>query len=125
MPKTTMFTFGLFDNSSKKYTKVNEYLAENINSVTEILKICNKPIFFVGNGSIVYKDVLEFNLKENAIFIDDETCHKLNAVSLGRAAFDVFSNSKYSEEEYNLSPLYLRKSNAERDLEEKQNGNNN
>lgn len=123
MLKTAMFTFGLFDNSSKKYTKVNEYLAENINSVTEILKICNKPIFFVGNGSIVYKDVLEFNLKENAIFADDKICHKLNAISLGRAAFSVFSNSKCSEEEYNLSPLYLRKSNAERDLEEKQNEN--
>lgn len=119
-----MFTFGLFDNSSKKYIRTDKYLAENINSVTEILRICNKPIFFVGNGSIVYKDVLQSTLKENAIFPNNEACHNLSAISVGRAAFDVFSNSKYSEE-YNLSPLYLRKSNAERDIEEKQNGNNN
>lgn len=116
--------FGLFDNSTKKYIKVDNYLAENINYVTEILSFCNKPIFFVGSGSIVYKDVLESVLKENAIFSDIENDNKLNAVSIGKAAYTIFFCNEYSEE-YNLSPLYLKKSNAERELEAKQNGNNN
>ena len=116
--------YGLFDNDSNRHIKVGSYLAENINCVTEILKICNKPIFFVGSGSIVYKDMLKSTLKENAFFADDTYC-KLSSVSVGKSAFDVFTNNKYMDEEYSTSPLYLKKSNAERELEEKQNGNNN
>lgn len=116
--------YSLFDTSSKDYVQVGEYLAEDINYVTEILKICNKPIFLVGNGSIVYKDVLKSSLKENAIFSDNEELNKLTSKSVGIAAFDVFTNNKYSEE-YNLSPIYLKKSSAERELEAKQNGHKN
>ena len=92
--------------------------------ITEILSFCNKPIFFVGSGSIVHKDMLESVLKDNALFAENENYNKLNAVSIGKAAFKIFSCNEYSEE-YNLSPLYLKKSNAERELEAKQNGNNN
>ncbi len=116
--------YGLFDNSLKKYVKIENYLAENINSITEILKVCNKPIFFVGNGSIVHKDVLESSLKEKAIFNNNEETNNLTAVSIGKAAFDVFTNNE-SSKDYNLSPIYLKKSSAERELEEKLNGNNN
>ena len=106
--------YGLFDNTTGNHEKINEYGFENINYVTELLKVCNKPIFFVGNGSIVHKDMLELAVKDNAIFSNNENIHKLNAKNIGIAAFDVFSNDKYCEE-YNISPLYLRKSNAERD----------
>ena len=117
--------YSLFDTSTNKYVQIGDYLAQDINSITEILKVCNKPIFFVGNGSIVYKDVLESALKENAIFTTNNEENKLSAKSIGIAAFDVFSNNEYGYEEFNLSPIYLRKSSAERELEEKQNGNNN
>lgn len=117
--------FGLFDNSTNKHIKENDYLAENINSITEILKNCNKPIFFVGNGSIVYKDMLESILKEKAIFADNEELNNLSAKNVGMAAFDVFSNNHCNEEDFNLSPIYLKKSSAERELEEKENGNSN
>ena len=114
--------YALFDNTDGKYKKLDEYCCKNINSITEILKVCNKPIFFVGNGSIVYKDMLESSLKENAIFASNEKSNKLSATNLGIAAFDVISSDLYSED-FNLSPLYLRPSNAERELMEKQNGN--
>lgn len=114
--------YALFDNTDGKYKKLDEYCCKNINSITEILKVCNKPIFFVGNGSIVYKDMLESGLKENAIFASNEKSNKLSATNLGIAAFDVISSDLYSED-FNLSPLYLRPSNAERELMEKQNGN--
>lgn len=114
--------YGLFDNTTKKHIKLNTYLSENINNITEILKICNKPINFVGSGSIVYKDMLKSTLKENAIFSSDVNANKLTATSIGIAAFEVFSNN-LKNEEYNLSPIYLKKSNAERELEERKNGN--
>lgn len=105
--------YGLFDNSTNKYIKINNYMCDNINYITEILKKYNKPIFFVGNGSIVHKDMLQSTLKENAIFPSNNLCNDLTSVSVGIAAFDIFTNNKYNEEEYNLSPTYLRKSSAE------------
>lgn len=122
--KSNNVYYGLFDNTTKKHIKVNNYLAENINFVTEILKICNKPIFFVGNGSIVYKDMLESTLKEKAIFSKNKADNRLTAISIGTVAFEIFSNNVVNEE-YNLSPIYLKKSSAERELEEKLNGNTN
>ncbi len=110
--------YGLFDNSNKNYVKTGDYLAENINYITEILNFCNKPIFFVGSGSIVYKDMLKSSLKEKAIFNDDPKFNKLTSISIGIAGFDVFSNN-LNTEEYNLSPIYLKKTNAERELDEK------
>lgn len=107
--------YGLFEHTSDTYTQIGNFLAENINSVTEILKNCNKPIFFVGNGSTIYKDVLESNLKKNAIIIQEEKYINLSAVNTGKAAFDAFCSNQDSS----LSPLYLKKSNAERELEEK------
>lgn len=117
--------FGLFDNSTNKHIKISDYLFENINYITEILKKCNKPIFFVGNGSILYKDMLKSILKKNAIFNDDNACNDLTSVSVGIAAFYIFNDNKYNEEEFNLSPTYLRKSSAELKEQEKQNGNSN
>ncbi len=110
---------GLFDNSTHSHIKENEYLAENINYVTEILKKCNKPIFFVGNGSILHKDMLKSTLKENAIFADDNSLNNLTSVSVGIAAFHICTDNKYNEDEYTLSPTYLRKSSAEMNLQEK------
>ncbi len=110
--------YGLFDNSNKNYTKIGDYLAEDINYITEILKFCNKPIFFVGSGSIVYKDMLKSTLKKNAIFESSENLNKFTASSIGLCAFDVFSKDINNDNvEYNLSPIYLKKSNAERELE--------
>lgn len=118
--------YSLFEHSQHKYRQIGNYLFDDISNITEILKKCNKPIFFVGNGSIVYKDMLKSNLYENAIFVEDENYNKLNATSVAKAAFDVFCNKKYLDENYNISPLYLRKSSAQIQLEEKQqNGNNN
>lgn len=117
--------FGLFDNSTNKYIKVNDYMFENINCITEILKKCNKPMFFVGNGSILYKDMLKSTLKENAIFDYNNTYSNLTSVSVGIAAFDIYTSNKYNEMDYSLSPSYLRKSSAELTKQEKQNGNNN
>lgn len=114
--------YSLFKYENNKYEQVGEYLSEDINNITNILKNCNKTIFFVGNGSIVYKDMLKSVLEENAKFTDDIATSKLNATSIGRAAFDVYSNNEIST--HSLSPLYLKKSSAERLLEEKENGYN-
>ena len=106
---------GLFEHKNGIYKQINDLFTDSIYNVTEILKVCNKPVFFVGNGSIVYNDVLKSTLKENAIIENDEKYSNLSAFSTGIAGFDAYN----SNENLPLLPLYLKKSNAERELEEK------
>ena len=107
--------YSLFEHKNGIYTQIGEFLAENIHNITEILKICNKPVFFVGNGSMIYKDVLKSSLNQNAIIKTNPLYTNLSAYSVGKAAFDAFSHNKFCP----MTPLYLKKSNAERELEEK------
>ena len=115
--------YSLFEHSNNSYIQIGDYLSDNINYITDILKICNKPIFFVGNGSIVHKDVLKSVLKENAKFESNTSMNDLSSVSIGIAAFNMYKNNKLDE--CALSPLYLKKSSAEILLEEKNAPNNN
>lgn len=106
---------GLFEHKSGTYTQIRSLFTNSIYNVTEILKFCNKPVFFVGNGSIVYNDVLKSTLKENAIILNDEKYSNISAFCTGISGFDTYNLNETSP----LLPLYLKKSNAERELEEK------
>lgn len=112
---------GIFTYNNQILRKLENYRFENITSILEYFKaekFLNKSIFFVGNGSIVYKDVIQFKLGKRVLF-SKETENKLNATSVAYAAFDEFkNNSNFSE----IVPLYLKKSSAEITLEEKTNG---
>ncbi|MCI8482302.1 MAG: tRNA (adenosine(37)-N6)-threonylcarbamoyltransferase complex dimerization subunit type 1 TsaB [Clostridia bacterium] len=107
--------YGLFEYKNGVYTQIGEFLADNIHNITEILKICNKPVFFVGNGSVIYKDVLQSTLKQNALIQINSGYTNLSAYCTGKAAFDAFCHNKINS----ITPLYLKKSNAEREWEEK------
>ncbi len=106
--------YSLYELKNGIYTQIGEFLADTIFNITEILKICNKPVLFVGNGSKIYKDMLKSCLKENALFQDDVTTTNVSAYSTGIAGFDIFCKQETSP----LQPLYLKKSNAEREREE-------
>ena len=108
--------YSLYEYKNGIYSQIGDFLSDTIYNITEILKICNKPVFFVGNGSTIYQDVLKSTLKENAIIENDESYYNLNAYYTGKAAFYAFCNH---DEDISLSPLYLKKSNAQRDWEEK------
>lgn len=110
--------YGIF--TSNKIKKFEDYNFNNINLLLEHFKtekFLNKKIFFVGNGSIVFKDVIQSNLNKQALFSNDIFQNKLNAINIANAAFDKFSmkNLDFS----NITPLYLKKSSAELTLEEK------
>lgn len=105
--------YSLYELKNGIYTQIGKFLADTISNITEILKICNKPVLFVGNGSTIYKDMLKSSLNENAIFQDDVI--SISAYSTGLAGFATFQKQENSP----LQPLYLKKSNAEREREEK------
>ena len=116
--------YGIFKNNDEK-TKIGEFNFSNITNLLQYLKtekFLNKKIFFVGNGSIVYKNMIEFELNNNAQFFQDSSCNKLNAINVGIASFNTFNKNK--SDFSNITPLYLKKSSAELTLEEKNESTN-
>lgn len=106
--------FSLFKTENGKYNLEYEYSAESVDTICEILNKYNSEILFVGDGAIIYKDILKENIKSNCIFANNSlNCQK--ASSLAKAAYDkILDNPNINEA---ISPMYLRKSQAERMIE--------
>lgn len=99
--------FGLFERKENILKQLDELKFDNINNIINLVKNINKKIFFVGDGSITYKDMIECEL-ENAKVVDD---NKLNAANIAKIAF---IKKEEAVDTNNFKPIYLRKSNAER-----------
>lgn len=108
--------YGFFKKEHEKYSKICDLNFDNINNVIEVAKNMNKKIFFVGNGSNEYKDMIESKL-ENAVIIEDKEKNKLNARNIALVAY--LKKEDAVDTNY-LKPLYLKVSNAERNLPNKQ-----
>ena len=103
--------FGLFELKNNEYIQLGDLDFKTIDETIEILKSYSSPITFVGDGAIAHRNILETNFG-NCLFVDK---NNLSSYSLGIAGL-----SKYKKGiETSLMPLYLRKSQAERALEEK------
>lgn len=108
--------YSLFSlDNSNKYTLIGEYLAENINDVLSVLKKSeNKEFTFVGNGSEIHQNLILSNF-ENAQFASDMK-NLQTSISIAKAGFDKYNLGLYGDSSI-LSPIYLKKSQAERALE--------
>lgn len=98
---------GIFEKDEESLKQVEELKFDNINNIITFVKNINKKIFFVGDGSIAYKDMIECEL-ENAKVLEKSN---LNARNIGKIAFE---RKNQAVDTNNLKPMYLRKSNAER-----------
>lgn len=107
---------GLFEHKKEQYVQIGEYRTDNINNILSECISKKADVIFVGDGSICYKNNILEKFGENAFF---ENNNELNATNIGIAAYNKSKNKK--EGTFLLTPLYLRKSNAERMLEEKNN----
>ena len=103
--------FGLFELHNGKYIQAEELGFKTIDEAISILKKYQEKINFVGDGSLTYKDLLYENFPD-CIFCEK---NELSSVSLGNAGYNSYINNV----ETSIMPLYLRKSQAERALEEK------
>ncbi len=92
---------GIFD---KNYNLLEDYLADDINNIIKALQKYEN-ILFVGDGSLVHKDLLE--IKD---FAYDNVIHSKN---IAKCAYNKFKNN-YTKTADSVMPLYLRKSQAER-----------
>ena len=98
---------GIFD---KKYNLLEKYIADDINIVMESLKKY-KNIVYVGDGALVHQKLL--NIKKF------EYENEIHAKNIAKCGYNKFKN-KAIENADTITPLYLRKSQAER--MKKQNG---
>lgn len=101
--------YGFFEKEDGIYKNIDDLGFDNINNVIEIAKQKNKKIIFIGNGSTIYKDMIESKM-ENALVLLDEEKNKLNARNIALAAYYKKNEAVDSN---NLKPVYLRKSSAE------------
>lgn len=96
---------GIFDS---KYNKIQEYVADDIYNVIEILKKYDN-IICIGDGAIFHKDIIAQNI-ENVEFSDT---NKQKASFGGKIAYKKYLNNDLQDSDA-IVPIYLRKSQAER-----------
>ena len=102
--------FGVFEKKNNIVTQLEELSFKTIKEIIPILKKYDK-INFVGDGSIIHKEYLLSNL--NTCTFSDK--NDLSSFSLGLAGLNAYNQNT----NFDLMPLYLRKSQAERAIENK------
>lgn len=113
--------FALYELKNGIYTELIEPQAETIEATLSILNsYCDDnfetySITIVGDGSKIYKDLISNRFK-NLVFANDND-NLLNSYTLGLAGLTKFNSSIESED---VLPLYLKKPQAQRQLEEKE-----
>lgn len=95
--------------------------AEDINkTIYNIKKIMKnvqfKNIVFVGDGSIAHMDLLKSSFSNSSFALEKDNFQ--NSISIAKAGIDKYNKGEYGDSSV-ISPIYLKKSQAERALEEK------
>lgn len=96
---------GIFD---EQYNKKEEYLADDINEIIEVLKKYEN-ICFVGNGAELHKELLT-NCLKNVEFSEE---NNQSAENVGKIGYKKYLENNLCDAD-TIMPVYLRKSQAER-----------
>ena len=98
----------------KDYNLEHENIADNINAILDkFISYINTDtnIYFVGDGAILNKKLINQKYQNSNIYFSDNNLQ--SSVSLANAAYKKYSLGKYGYSN-TVSPIYLRKSQAER-----------
>lgn len=111
---------GFFSYTNGIYVPIQE---PQFDSMTHLLNSCQlfkKPIIFVGNASILFQDMIQSKLHEQAIFIPKIEKNKTHAFYVGLATYAHYQKNEFCDSN-DLQPMYLKKSSAELQTKEKLN----
>jgi tRNA threonylcarbamoyl adenosine modification protein YeaZ len=106
----------LYKNIDGKLARLSDYLIISLNELSEILNEYNEQVLFIGDGTIKYKVELK-DLKKEVVF-PPLHLNYTRASSLGELGLARLLNGE-KDDINNSIPLYLRKSQAEREYERK------
>ena len=109
------FAFLNLEDESGNYSSqpLLDFLQRN-----EKVKLMDNPIHFVGDASITYESLLEtlnFDNNNSIILAGPQQC-EVSSISIAKAGYAKYKNGEYGNSSI-LSPIYLRKSQAELSLE--------
>lgn len=107
--------YALYEHKNGEYNEIIPPYASSITEMFETLNKKNVQITFVGDGVTSYKNEILLNNK-NAIYAS-ESLNIINTANLAVAGFNKITNNNIQP----LTPLYLKKPQAQRQLEEKLN----
>ena len=96
-----------------------EPISDDITSVINILKQYSDRLTFVGDGAVAHRELLTKEF-ENCNFASDAE-NEQTSISIGASAYEKYNSSNYTPV-YTLSPIYLKKSQAEINLENRNKG---
>ena len=92
----------------------------SLNTLKDFVEVNNElhsNIYFVGDGAVLYRDLIKKTIfkKYDITIIEAQTS---TGISVGKIGYTKYKNGKYGDSSF-LCPIYLRKSQAELSLEEK------
>ena len=105
----------LYKTENNKLKRLTEYDALNLEDLISLLKEKNKKVIFIGDGVNKYKDYLEENYP-NCCF-PPAHLNLTRASSLGELGSTLLKAGQYDDS--NSGPIYLKKSQAEREYEQR------
>ena len=106
------------NDSNNKLYQVGDYFADSIETFLEEIYTLDENCIIVGDGKDLLKNRLENNnLNFNVEYASSE-CDLEYASNIALAALDMINEGDVTTG-LNVSPLYLKKSQAERELEQK------
>lgn len=126
--------YSLYDLENNTYTLLEAPTADSLKNCIKLLnyKYNDKKITFVGDGALIYREHILNDCNNSSIYFSDNEINDINILNLGLAGFDIFNDKnkdiihgkntdKNNSNNYNdnILPLYLKKPQAQRQLEEK------
>lgn len=107
----------LYEVKGKRFERITEYMGIPVFELAQIIVQNNKKVIFTGDAIDLHKDYLKSELGENCEFAPLGNRLQRGA-SVAELALMMAKEGKFTSS-FELVPFYLRKSQAERELEKK------
>lgn len=105
----------LYKNNNGNLEKLTDYSALDLDELIEVLKEKGEKVIFTGDGLIKHKEYLSTNLPN--VYFAPNHLSIIRASSLGDLGVKLLLDNV--SDEFNSSPFYLKKPQAQRELEKR------
>lgn len=108
---------GIYKNNTGQIQVIKDQMAVTVDELIDLLNGIGEDVIFVGDGIPVFEEVLKEKV-ESKVYFAPSHLNRQRAGAVGEAAKKYYKEGKLENPE-DHAPDYLRKSQAERELEEK------